>query len=80
VCFLLVFMLCTGFRGDGARILGIFPSASPSHRIVYQVIMKRPVARGHQVTAIGTEGLKVRVQGTFTHSVARLDTQLRSFA
>jgi glucuronosyltransferase len=59
VCFLLVFMLCADFRGDGARILGIFPSASPSHHIVFQVIMKALAARGHQVTVISTDPLKV---------------------
>jgi len=59
VCFLLVFMLCAEFRGHGARILGIFPSASPSHHIVYQVIMKALAARGHQITVISTDPLKV---------------------
>lgn len=59
VFFLLVFVLCAEFRGDGARILGIFPSASPSHHIVYQAIMKALVARGHHVTVVSTDPLKV---------------------
>ncbi|GFG40253.1 hypothetical protein Cfor_10075 [Coptotermes formosanus] len=58
VCCLLVFMLCTEFKGDGARILGIFPSASPSHHIVFQAIMKTLAARGHQVTVISPDPLK----------------------
>jgi hypothetical protein len=54
-------MLCTEFKGDGARILGIFPSASPSHHIVFQAIMKTLAARGHHVTVISTDPLKVRI-------------------
>jgi hypothetical protein len=61
-CSMLVFMLCTGCHGDGARILGIFPSPSFSHHLVFQEIMKALVARGHQVTVISTDPLKVSLQ------------------
>lgn len=61
-CCLLVFMLFAGFHGDGARILGIFPSPSLSHHLVFQAIMKALVARGHQVTVISTDPLKERLE------------------
>lgn len=37
---------------QGARILGIFPTASVSHQIVYQPIWRELSLRGHQVTVI----------------------------
>lgn len=39
------------------------------------IIMKALVDRGHQVTVISPDRLKVNVQGIFAHSVASLDTQ-----
>jgi len=76
-CFLLVFM-CAEFR---ATVLGswAFSQVHLPATILCIIIMKAVVARGHQVTVISTDCLKVRVQGIFTHSVACLDTQcLRS--
>ncbi|PSN34571.1 Ecdysteroid UDP-glucosyltransferase [Blattella germanica] len=43
----------------GARILGIFPVPSISHQLQFQAIMKTLAARGHQVTVISTDPLKV---------------------
>jgi glucuronosyltransferase len=59
---LMLMLLCTAFQADSARILGIFPTPSFSHQIVFQTIMKALVARGHQVTVISTDPLKVRLQ------------------
>ena len=76
-CFLLVFMMCEEFRGDGTTIIGIFASASPSHHIVYHYNegTSSPWASGDCYQHC----LNVRVQGIFTHIVASLDTQcLRS--
>jgi hypothetical protein len=67
MCFTLVVLLCTEFHCDCARILGIFPSPSFSHQIVFQTIMKALVARGHQVTVISTDPLKVSSGSTFVH-------------
>jgi hypothetical protein len=76
-CCLLVFMRCAEFIGDGATIMGIFASASPSHHIVYHYNAgtSSPWASGDCYQHC----LKVRVQGIFTHIVASLDTRrLRS--
>jgi hypothetical protein len=52
-------MVCADFQSDGARILGIFPGPSFSHQLVFQTIMKTLAARGHHVTVISTDPLKV---------------------
>ncbi|PNF23957.1 hypothetical protein B7P43_G10050 [Cryptotermes secundus] len=59
---LLALLLCTGFQSDGAKILGIFPTPSLSHQLVFQAIMKALVARGHEVTVLSTDPLKERLQ------------------
>jgi hypothetical protein len=66
-CFTLVLLLCTDLHCDCARILGIFPSPSFSHQIVFQTIMKALAARGHQVTVISTDPLKVSSDSTIVH-------------
>jgi hypothetical protein len=43
----------------GARILGIFPTPSISHQLPFQAIMKALAARGHQITVISPDPLKV---------------------
>ena len=43
----------------GARILGIFPSPFVSHQLPFQALMKALAARGHQITVISPQPLKV---------------------
>ncbi|GLH16134.1 Protein of unknown function [Gryllus bimaculatus] len=43
-----------------ARILALFPTPSISHQLPFQVVMKELAARGHQVTVISTDPLKLR--------------------
>ncbi|XP_021942239.1 UDP-glucuronosyltransferase 2C1-like isoform X3 [Zootermopsis nevadensis] len=62
---LVVLLACAEFQGDGARILGIFPSPSFSHQLVFQTIMKALSARGHHVTVISTDPLKEPI-GNYT--------------
>ncbi|XP_066999951.2 UDP-glucosyltransferase 2 isoform X1 [Anabrus simplex] len=52
---LLIILLC--WHADAARILGIFPTASISHQLPMQAIMKALAARGHQVTVISPNPL-----------------------
>jgi glucuronosyltransferase len=52
---LLYAVCCT----KGARILGIFPTPSISHQLPFQAIMKALAARGHNVTVISPDPLKV---------------------
>jgi glucuronosyltransferase len=47
VGFLLVFVL---YGGQGARILGLFPTPGKSHYFVSEALMKGLASRGHQVT------------------------------
>ncbi|KAK4872739.1 hypothetical protein RN001_014768 [Aquatica leii] len=49
-----VFTVLVSF-GDAARILGVVPSPSYSHQIVFQKIWKELSLRGHQVTTITTD-------------------------
>ncbi|KAF5302522.1 hypothetical protein FQR65_LT00894 [Abscondita terminalis] len=42
---------------DGARILGIVPTPSYSHQVVFQPIFKELSLRGHQVTTVTTDPL-----------------------
>ncbi|PSN29408.1 hypothetical protein C0J52_28242 [Blattella germanica] len=57
---------------NGARILGIFPTPSSSHQVPFQTIMRALAARGHQVTIITPDPLKVG------STVLVTDTQLQS--
>lgn len=43
---------------NGAKILGIFPTASISHQVAYQPIWKELSLRGHEVTVITPNPLK----------------------
>ncbi|PSN39981.1 hypothetical protein C0J52_20368, partial [Blattella germanica] len=55
---LLLFLSCA----NAAKILGIFPIPSFSHQKLYQNIMKALVAKGHEVTVIGTDPLKEPIE------------------
>ncbi|XP_017775521.1 PREDICTED: UDP-glucuronosyltransferase 2B33-like [Nicrophorus vespilloides] len=48
--------------GDAARILGIFPTPSYSHQIVYLPIMKELANRGHEVVIITTNPMEGEIQ------------------
>jgi len=52
-------LLYAGCSTQAARILGIFPSPSVSHQLTFQAIMKALAARGHQITVISPNPLKV---------------------
>ena len=54
-------LLCAVCGTKAARILGIFPTPSLSHQLPFQAIMKALAARGHQITVISTNPLKVSV-------------------
>jgi glucuronosyltransferase len=55
---LLLYAVCST---EAARILRIFPTPSISHQLPFQAIMKALAARGHQVTVISPNPLKVCV-------------------
>jgi len=58
VYLLLLYAVCST---QAARILGIFPTPSVSHQLLFQTIMKALAARGHQITVISPNPLKVSV-------------------
>lgn len=53
----LTFLLTVTSAVQSARILGVFPTASISHQIVYQPIWKELSLRGHDVVVITTDPL-----------------------
>jgi putative protein kinase ArgK-like GTPase of G3E family len=55
-CLLLLYAVCST---EAAHILGIFPTPSVSHQYPFQAIMKALAARGHQITVISPDPLKV---------------------
>ncbi len=46
-------------RTDSARILGIFPTPSISHQVVFHALMKDLAARGHHLTVLTTDSMKI---------------------
>ncbi|EDW90225.2 UDP-glycosyltransferase UGT5 [Drosophila yakuba] len=51
--FLIIFLLGTQTpSGDGANILGVFSTPSPSHVIVHMAVMKALADRGHNITVV----------------------------
>jgi glucuronosyltransferase len=56
---MLIFLLAAVCCVRGARILGIFPTPSISHQLPFQTIMKALAARGHEITVISPDPLKV---------------------
>ncbi|XP_043644918.1 UDP-glycosyltransferase UGT5 [Drosophila teissieri] len=51
--FLIIFLLGTQTpSGDGANILGVFSTPSPSHVIVHMAVMKALADRGHNITMV----------------------------
>ncbi|XP_022908801.2 UDP-glucosyltransferase 2-like isoform X1 [Onthophagus taurus] len=50
LCFIAIFS-----QVNSARILGVIPSASLSHQIVYRPIWKELISRGHEVVVITTD-------------------------
>ena len=56
VYLLLLYAVCST---QAANILGIFPTPAISHQLTFQAIMKALAARGHQITVISPNPLKV---------------------
>lgn len=44
---------------ESARILGVFPSPSISHQVVFHALMKDLAERGHQLTVLTTDLIKI---------------------
>jgi len=61
VYLLLLYAVCST---QAANILGIFPTPSISHQLPFQAIMKALAARGHQITVISPNPLKVILLST----------------
>jgi glucuronosyltransferase len=53
---LLLYAVCST---QAANILGIFPAPFISHQLTFQAVMKALAARGHQITVISPNPLKV---------------------
>ncbi|XP_037052099.1 UDP-glucosyltransferase 2-like [Bradysia coprophila] len=46
-------------NSENARILGVFPTPSISHQVVFHALMKDLAARGHHLTVLTTDALKI---------------------
>jgi len=66
VCLLLLYAVCST---KAARILGIFPTPSISHQLPFQALMKALAAKGHQITVISPNPLKVLVFNSFVNEI-----------
>jgi glucuronosyltransferase len=44
---------------DSANILGVFPTPSISHQVVFHALMKELAARGHHLTVLTTDLIKI---------------------
>ena len=67
MCLLLLYAACSI---KAAQILGIFPMPSISHQLPFQAIMKALSARGHQITVISPNPLKVLVFNSFVNELS----------
>lgn len=56
---LVIILVCDG---NCANILGIFPIASPSHRILGDALLKELARRGHNVTMLSPYPSKTPVE------------------
>lgn len=57
--FVLIFaVLQLANRSESARILGVFPTPSISHQVVFHALVKDLAARGHQLTVLTTDVIK----------------------
>lgn len=56
---LVIIFVC---NGNSANILGIFPIASPSHRILGDALFKELTKRGHHVTMLSPYPSKTPVE------------------
>jgi len=65
-CLLLLYAVC---NTKAARILGIFPTPSISHQLPFQALMKALAAKGHQITVISPNPLKVLVFNSFVNEI-----------
>ncbi|XP_037045258.1 UDP-glucosyltransferase 2-like [Bradysia coprophila] len=46
-------------KSENARILGVFPTPSISHQVVFHALVKDLAARGHHLTVLTTDSLKI---------------------
>ncbi|KAB0791965.1 hypothetical protein PPYR_13926 [Photinus pyralis] len=54
--FIMLFLMAQ--CGDGAKILGVMPSPSYSHQVVFQPLWRELSLRGHQVTILTTDPIR----------------------
>lgn len=54
---LVVFQLAN--KIESARILGVFPTPSISHQVVFHALVKDLAARGHHLTVLTTDAIKI---------------------
>nr|XP_032522039.1 UDP-glucuronosyltransferase 2B4-like [Danaus plexippus plexippus] len=60
---IILFSACVISEVKSARILGVFPTPSISHQVVFQPLMKELVNRGHEVVVITTDPIYPSGQG-----------------
>ncbi|XP_017775520.1 PREDICTED: UDP-glucuronosyltransferase 2B33-like [Nicrophorus vespilloides] len=56
-----LFLLLTASSADAARILGVFPTPSYSHQIVFLPIVKELAKRGHDVVVMTSDPMKENI-------------------
>ncbi|XP_061384702.1 UDP-glucosyltransferase 2-like [Danaus plexippus] len=61
--FIILLSACVISKLEAARILGVFPTPSISHQVVFQPLMKELVNRGHEVVVITTDPIYPSGQG-----------------
>ncbi|CRL06668.1 CLUMA_CG019487, isoform A [Clunio marinus] len=58
--FILSLIFFCAVATESARILGVFPTPSLSHQVVYHALMKDLAARGHQLTILTTDLMNIQ--------------------
>ena len=57
--FLIALVLISSYPVEPANILGIFPTPSISHQVVFHALVKDLAARGHHLTVLTTDLIKI---------------------
>ncbi|KAG4079652.1 hypothetical protein HA402_010432 [Bradysia odoriphaga] len=57
--FVVFVALLLAHKSENARILGVFPTPSISHQVVFHALVKDLAARGHHLTVLTTDSLKI---------------------
>ncbi|XP_046972519.1 UDP-glycosyltransferase UGT5-like [Vanessa cardui] len=55
ICRVIIYCVCMCVGAESAKILGVFPSPSISHQVVFRPLMLELAKRGHEVTVITTD-------------------------